>query len=339
MGKNPSLKPEKRAQIVLLKEEGYSEREISQKLVCSKTAVHQALVKFQASGQYCDDSRSGRPRKTTPRDDHAIRRIAVRSPMSSTSKIRSALLSKGTNISTKTVSRRLVYDFGLKSCKPARKPRLTAKMKSKRLDFARQHISWTKEQWCRVLFSDESTIEQFTARKRNVWRPPGTRFCARYTQQTMKHPPSVMIWGAISAKGTAGLYFLPHGTTMNGQKYLELLKNKLEPHMTVHDCNIFMQDGAPCHRAKIVKEYLKTMDIRILDWPGNSPDLNPIENLWVKLKDKVAEKQPSSASELENAIKHVWINELGPEYCRNLIESMPRRLAATIQNHGDHTKY
>jgi len=66
----------------------------------------------------------------------------------------------------------------------------------------------------------------------------------------MKHPPSAMIWGAISTQGTAGLFFLDPGTAMNGKKYLELMNEKLELHMAVHNCEIFMQDGASCHQAK-----------------------------------------------------------------------------------------
>ena len=155
----------------------------------------------------------------------------------------------------------------------------------------------------------------------------------------MKHPPSVMIWGGMSQNGTAGLFFLPTGTTMNGQRYLDLLKNKLELHMAVHNCTVFMQDGAPCHRAKIVTQFLKSKKIRILDWPGNSPDLNPIENLWSILKDKVSEKQPTSAKMLEQAIKEVWVRELSNEYCQSLVESMPRRLEAVIKAKGGPTKY
>ena len=149
-----------------------------------------------------------------------------------------------------------------------------------------------------MLFSDESSIQQFNPRKRHVWRPVGKRFDERYTVQTMKHPPSVMIWGVMSFTETAGPFFLPNGTTMNGQKYVDLLKDKLELHMNVHNCKIFMQDGAPCHRSKIVSEFLKEKKIKVLEWPGNSPDLNPIENLWEVLKNKVADKQPSSAKDL-----------------------------------------
>ena len=87
-------------------------------------------------------------------------------------------------------------------------------------------------------------------------RPVGKRFDEKYTSATMKHPPSQMIWGAMSKNGTAGLYFLTPGTTMNGSKYVDLLKSKLLLHMSVRNTSIFMQDGAPCHRSKIVKKFL-----------------------------------------------------------------------------------
>ena len=97
---------------------------------------------------------------------------------------------------------------------------------------------------------------------------------------------------------------------MNGQKYIDLLKDKLELHMAIHKCKIFMQEGAPCHCSKIVTQFLKSKKIQILDWLGNSPDLNNIKNLWTVLKDKVSEKQPTNTKELEEAIKAVWVLEL-----------------------------
>ena len=79
---------------------------------------------------------------------------------------------------------------------------------------------------------------------------------------------------------------------------------------------------------------LKSKKIQILDWPGNSPDLNPIEKLWTVLKDKVSEKQPASAKELVDAIKTVWVHEFSAEYCRSLVESMPKRLETIIKAKG-----
>ena len=119
----------------------------------------------------------------------------MRSLTSSMKKIRAELLRRGRRISHMTVSRRLSKEFNLKSYQPAKKPRLTAAVKAKRLQFANNHQHWTAEQWGKVLFSDESTFQQFVVLKRHVRRPTGKRFDERYTIPTVKHPPSQMIGG------------------------------------------------------------------------------------------------------------------------------------------------
>ena len=82
----------------------------------------------------------------------------------------------------------------------------------------------------------------------------------------------------MSVNGTVGIYLKP-GTTMNSAKHAESLKDKLPTHMAIHQSLIFIHDGAPCHQSKIVKQFLTENHIKILDWPGNSPDLSLIENL------------------------------------------------------------
>lgn len=80
-----------------------------------------------------------------------------------------------------------------------------------------------------------------------------------------------------------------------------MLKGTLELHMNVHGCRIFMQDGASCHRTKIVSKFLKKQRIQVLDWSCNSLELNPIENLWKVCK--VADKHPSGSKDFEKAMK------------------------------------
>ena len=144
---------------------------------------------------------------------------------------------------------------------------------------------------------------------------------------------------AMSAKGTPGLYFLPHSMTMNGSRYLNVLKEKLELYMNVHQCDTFMHDDAPCHRSTLVSSFLQENQVKVLDWQGNSPDLNPIENLWKLKKDRVAEKHPTCLKSLENAIKVVWTKEISSDFFKQLTDSTPRRLQAVIGNRGGHTFY
>jgi len=193
MGKKRSLSETQRAQIVILLQEGYTEGAISERLAVSKTTVHQAVVTFKNCGSYSDCNRSGRPQKTTRRDDILMKRCVVKSPTYSAKKIRAELGETGSRIIRRTISRRLADEFGFKSQKPARKPGLTPAMKLKRLQFAKKYKDWTSQQWSRVLFSDETRIQQYASRKTTVRRPPGTRYNERFTQQTMNHPPSVMI--------------------------------------------------------------------------------------------------------------------------------------------------
>ena len=125
--------------------------------------------------------------------------------------------------------------------------------------------------------------------KKPVGRPKGKQFEEKCTMPTVKHPTCQMIWGAMSVNGTAALYFLPAEVTMNGSRYVNLLREKLQLHMAVHHCSVFMHDGASCHRSKMVQSFLDQQRINMLEWPGNSPDLNPIENWLSTTKRKVAE--------------------------------------------------
>ena len=126
---------------------------------------------------------------------------------------------------------------------------------------------------------------------------------------------------------------------MNGPRYVELLAEKLKIQMAVRNCTISMQDGAPCHRSKVAKTFLAENRIKVLDWLGNSPDLNPIQNLWTKMKNKVAKKHPSSAKDLVKVIKELWVKEISQEFCKNPVHSMPQCLQEVLKNGWGSTKY
>lgn len=339
MGRKKDISPTKVARMVTLREEGYSYRVIAERLNVSKTAVGQCIKRHKASGSYNAKKRTGRRKCTSSTTDRVIHRHAVSDPACSSSFIHSQLPTTS-RPSTRTIRRRLVVDYGLRSYHPACVPALSRKNMNDRLKFAKKYSTWTNAEWSKVLFSDESIIKQFYAFCSHVRRPKGARLNSRYTIPRVKMSPSTMVWGTISSSGRGSLWFMPPNSTITAAVYLDLLKEKLQDALRRWNCTYFQQDGAPAHTARSVRSWLNNEGIQLLTpWPGNSPDLNPIENCWAVVKKKVSQHNPTSLTDLQEKIKLVWCTEITREYCAALIESMPRRLAAVIAAKGGSTKY
>ena len=94
--------------------------------------------------------------------------------------------------------------------------------------------------------------------------------------------------------------------------------------MLVHDCTTSMQDGAPCHSSKIARDFFGSNKTTFMKRPGNSSKFNPIENFWIILEDKVAEKSLPNIFSLIEAIKLVWIRKIPDEFCKYLTKRKPR---------------
>ncbi len=95
---------------------------------------------------------------------------------------------------------------------------------------------------------------------------------------------------------------------------------------------IFQQDLAPAHTAKNTKSWLNDHGVDVLDWPANSPDLNPIENLLSRGKWETRDQK------LKATVKETWAS-IPPQQCHKRITSMPRRIEAVIKAKGAPTKY
>jgi predicted transcriptional regulator len=337
MGRKRDLSDFVKGQVETLHSEGYSQCHIACKLKISRCAVQNVLKSDGVDGR----KNCGRKRKTNSRQDRIMKAAVVRSPHASSARIAHNMRADGIEVSDRTVRRRLSTEFNLVARRPAKKPLITKKQLQARLRFCKslrdKPITW----WDNVMFSDESTFQQVRGTGSNyVRRPVGQRLNPKYTLKTVKHPPSVMVWGAITSRGRCGLKVFDKGVRVNAAMYVRVLDEKLKVHMNITGATIFQQDSAPSHTAKVVQHWFKDNNIQtLLNWPPNSPDLNVIENCWQLMKKKVAAHHPTSEAHLKTILKDVWIHEITPEYCQQLVHSMPMRIAAVLKNHGYPTKY
>ncbi len=148
-----------------------------------------------------------------------------------------------------------------------------------------------------------------------------------------------MIWAAMSSAGVGPLCFLK--STVNAAIYQEILEHFMLPSADklYGDADfIFQQDLAPAHTAKGTKSWFNDHGVTVLDWPANSPDLNPIENIWGIVKRKMRDTRPNNADDLKATVKETWAS-IPPQQCHKLITSMPRRIEAVIKAEVAPTKY
>ncbi len=227
----------------------------------------------------------------------------------------------------KSTTHRCVKEFGY-SCR------------QRRLTWGKEKKNWTVAQWSKVLFSDESKFcISFGNQGPRVWRKGGEAHSPSCLKSSVKFPQSVMIWGAMSSAGVGPLCFLKTNVTAPVyQEILELFKLPSADQLFKDADLISQQDLAPAHTAKSTKSWLNDHGVGVLDWPANSPDLNPIENIWGIVKRKMRNKRPKNADELNATVKETWAS-IPPQQCHKLITSMPRRIEAVIKAKGAPTKY
>ena len=122
-----------------------------------------------------------------------------------------------------------------------------------------------------------------------------------------KHPVKVHVWGGISLRGRTGLCIFEG--KMDAKMYIEILRNTLQPLLgeVYPDSHRFMQDNDPKHTSKLASQFFSDNRINWWKTPPESPDCNPIENLWHELKEYLRrEVKPRCTQELIDGIQEFW---------------------------------
>ncbi len=262
MGKTADLTFFQKTIIDTLHKEGKPQTFIAKETGCSQSAVSKHVNRKLSGRKKC-----GRKRCTTNRENRSLMRIVKQNRFKNLSELHKEWTDAGVKASRAT-THRCVKEFGY-SCR------------QRRLTWAKEKKNWTVAQWSKVLFSDESKFcISFGNQCPRVWRKGGEAHSPSCLKSSVKFPQSVMIWGAMSSAGVGPLCFLK--TNVTAPVYQEILEHfvLLSADQLFKDADfIFQQDLAPAHTAKSTKSWSNDHGVGVLDWPANSPDLNPIENL------------------------------------------------------------
>ena len=138
----------------------------------------------------------------------------------------------------------------------------------------------------------------------------------------------------MSSKGVGTLHFFDG--TMDKWGYLDVLKKNVKQSalkMGFMPSYKFQQDNDPKHTAEICKQLAIWNVPKQLKTPAQSPDLNPIEHLWVHLKRRVHSHNLQSKHELNRIVAEEW-GKIDPLTCKNLVNSMQRRCKSVIKSRG-----
>jgi len=178
-------------------------------------------------------------------------------------------------------------------------------------------------------------------RRVRVWRTTEEKYQNSCLAPSFKSGrTSVMVWGAFVGSSMSNLVVIPPGQN-KAVDFIEVVyKGELLGFLGETANAFLMEDGASIHRARVSKAWREEHSIKSFMWPAQSPDLNPIENVWSLLKNAVHYRRirPRSVNDMMVALNEEWRN-ISKDYLKKLIDGMPSRIKAVIENKGGSTRW
>lgn len=364
------LTPEERAVIVFLHKEGRSLQYIASKIGCGKATIHRWVIRY-AQGRGVE--RKPRVVKRRLLDDSAAKRAEqlLRSSEAGGARFAAAQLFREGHVA-KVPSRQTVVREAkrvaieahdpLMYVRSAPKKALTVETKRKRVAFCRAN---SHRDWTRVMFTDRCKFH---------FRYPGSKVReGRWTRQSEKdshrvwtpsHPQCYNVYGGLTVHGTTKLVAVA-GTdgqvtmyhNQKGQRAKNITAEEYEVVVGRHFLPggeglfssqgvrswVLQQDRDPTHTVahRAIKKHnaLGLSRVEIMpDWPGNSPDLNPIENVWSMVLARVQRKGCTDFAEFKRAVNREF-RHLGTDEVRHIYEKMPERIRECLARNGDKTDH
>lgn len=334
------LSTEDKGIIVGMSLSGMSQRSIAAKLGKPRSTIEYVLKKFHNDGTVVTRKAIRRHCKLTDRGRRELGRILTqnrRIPLIS-------IIEKMTEKVCVRTLRKEMKRIGFRNRVAAKKPFLNDKHKADRLAFAKKYQTWKVIDWMNVIWTDESSFEVGkNYRQVKVWRRAYERYSWDCLAPIFKSGrTSVMIWGAFTGYEKCPIVIMPSDRRTSADFVDIVYEGRLSGFYFMHhnpQSLHLMEDGAPVHRSTLPKQWREAHKIKKITWPANSPDLNPIENVWMILKDFVQnETRPNNRDELVKSIERAW-EAISMETLDILIASMPHRMKAVINAGGGSTKW
>ncbi|KAG2459935.1 TCB1 transposase, partial [Polypterus senegalus] len=331
--KSKELSVDLRGRIVLRHKSGEGYRKISAALKDPMSTVASIIRKWKKFKTTRTLPGAGRPSKLSDQGRRALVREVTKNPMVTLPDLQSSSVVRREPSRRTTISA-AIHQSGLYGRVARWKPLLSKRHMAACLEFAKRHLKDSQTTKNKILWLDETKIELFGVNaRRHVWRKPGTI-------PTVKHGGgSIMLWGCFSATGTGRL------VRIKGKMTAAMYRDTLDENLLQSALDLrlgqrfsFQKDNDPKHTAKISKEWLQDNSVNFLEWPSQSPDVNPIQHLWRDLKMAVHRRSPSNLMELERCCKEEWA-KLAKDRCAKLVASYSKRLEAVIAAKGASTKY
>ena len=312
--------------IVARKKDKVNTQELAEEVDLSPSQVNRIYKRYKQNGQVSRKKGSGRRKVLTKAQKLQLLRAAGRRPGALVQSIIDEFNIPCSDETAITYLKSMGYSYK----KTQKRPYLDYVDEQARLYWTQ---SYREYPFTTTVFVDESVFQ--VGRPYYSWGKKGDPI----PLETRSFPPTVSVWGSISMLGKVSLTF--YEGTLDAYDYQTLLRNHLyrqANQLWGEGVWIMLQDGATCHTAGSTIRAISNHAGDIIDWPAASPDLNPMENVWSILKDRVAKRNPQTKEDLKNFIRQEWRN-LDNDEVITIAESMPDRVLMLIENKGSYTGY